>query len=216
MSEPSKKIKKRRITVGVLALVLVVAGAGFWVWHEQPSFCGAICHTPMDPYLANYDAEPGQASFDKYGNTVDDANAMMAIAHKDENVACLNCHEPTIAEQLSEGAHWVSGDYEYPLNERSLSDLTEARGATADEFCLNESCHHVSSNGTEITSREDLTAITSHLARNPHEAHHLEEDCGTCHKGHRASVNYCSRCHDDTELPSGWIDWETYEELRTI
>ena len=46
---PKRKRKKWPITVGVIAVVLVVAGAGFWVWHEQPSFCNAICHTPMDP-----------------------------------------------------------------------------------------------------------------------------------------------------------------------
>lgn len=40
--------KKWPIVVGVVAVVLIAAGAGFWVWHEQPSFCAAICHTPMD------------------------------------------------------------------------------------------------------------------------------------------------------------------------
>ena len=40
--------KKRGIVVGVIVAVIVVAGAGFWVWHEQPSFCNAICHSPMD------------------------------------------------------------------------------------------------------------------------------------------------------------------------
>ena len=49
-AEPAaqKKKKKWPIVVGVVVAVLVVAGAGFWVWHEQPSFCNAICHTPMD------------------------------------------------------------------------------------------------------------------------------------------------------------------------
>lgn len=204
----SKKRKKWPITVSIIVIVLIVAGAGFWVWHEQPSFCGAICHKPMDPYLANYEAEPGQVSFDKYGNTVSDANAMMAIAHKKDDIACIGCHIPTIEEQVTEGLHWISGDYEYPLNERSLSQLTAYRGDTADEFCLNESCHNM--------TRSELEATTSSFARNPHESYHLEEDCGTCHKGHRASVFYCSRCHDDAELPEGWLSWEEAEELRTI
>ena len=40
-AEPAaqKKKKKWPIVVGVVVAVLVVAGAGFWVWHEQPSFC---------------------------------------------------------------------------------------------------------------------------------------------------------------------------------
>lgn len=206
---PSKKRgKKWPITVGVLVVVLIAAGAGFWVWHEQPSFCGAICHSPMDPYLANYDAEPGHESFDKYGNHVGDANAMMAIAHKDEKVECISCHVPTMSEQITEGMHWVTGNYEFPLDERSLTDLTAARGATADEFCLNEACHNI--------TRDELAALTADMVRNPHESYHLDEDCGTCHKGHRASVFYCSRCHDDTEQPSGWITWAEYEELTTI
>ena len=53
--EPAKDAKKAKngkkkwpIVVGVVAVVLVAAGAGFFVWHEQPSFCNAICHTPMD------------------------------------------------------------------------------------------------------------------------------------------------------------------------
>ena len=36
---PKKKGKKWPIVVGVVAVVLIAAGAGFWVWHEQPSFC---------------------------------------------------------------------------------------------------------------------------------------------------------------------------------
>lgn len=196
---PQKKRKKWPIVVGVIVVVLVAAGAGFWVWHEQPSFCGAICHTPMDPYLENYDAEPGQASFDKYGNEVSDAKSMMAISHKQHNVNCLGCHEPTMSEQVSEGINWVTGNYEYPLYERTLDDLTEARGATADEFCLNENCHE------GITSREDLKKATEDFERNPHEAQHGEVDCGECHKGHRASVNYCSQCHNDADIPDGWL-----------
>ncbi|MEG0621206.1 MAG: salivary glue protein Sgs-3, partial [Raoultibacter sp.] len=41
-----KKGKKWPIVVGVVVAVLVVAGIGGFIWHEQPSFCSAICHTP--------------------------------------------------------------------------------------------------------------------------------------------------------------------------
>ena len=51
--------KKKWIVAGVVAVVLVVACGGMWIWHGQPSFCAAICHTPMDPYLATYEAQPG-------------------------------------------------------------------------------------------------------------------------------------------------------------
>ena len=46
--------------------------SGFWVWHEQPSFCAAICHTPMDEYLETYEQEPGTTGVDKWGNEVRD------------------------------------------------------------------------------------------------------------------------------------------------
>lgn len=43
---------KASIVIGVVAAVIIAAGAGFAVWHDQPSFCNAICHTPMDPLLS--------------------------------------------------------------------------------------------------------------------------------------------------------------------
>lgn len=48
---PKKPRRKGWIIAGVVAAVIIVAGAGFWVWHEQPSFCNAICHSPMDYYV---------------------------------------------------------------------------------------------------------------------------------------------------------------------
>ena len=75
---PQKKRKKWPVVVGVVVAVLVVAGAGFFVWHEQPSFCNAICHTPMDAYLPTYEAEVDQAGIDKWGNEVTNSRAMMA------------------------------------------------------------------------------------------------------------------------------------------
>ena len=51
---PKRKAKRGWIIGGVVAVVIVVAGAGFWVWHETPSFCNAICHSPMDSYVDTY------------------------------------------------------------------------------------------------------------------------------------------------------------------
>ena len=40
----SKKGKRNKLAiVGAVAAVVVVAGIGFFVWHEQPSFCNAFC-----------------------------------------------------------------------------------------------------------------------------------------------------------------------------
>ena len=105
--KPRGKSRKWPITVAVVAVVAAVAGGGFWVWHEQPSFCNAICHTPMDPYLAAFEQEPGVQGVDKWGNTVENTDSMLAVVHavpKEEGGAdanCLSCHKPTMSQQLT-------------------------------------------------------------------------------------------------------------------
>lgn len=222
-AEPAaqKKKKKWPIVVGVVVAVLVVAGVGFFIWHEQPSFCNAICHTPMDPYLPTYEAEPDQAAIDKWGNEVTNANAMMAPLHRAQNGdTCMSCHVPTLSEQIGEGLSWVSGNYEvmltqtgqYVVPEKSLEQLVEARGIEPDQFCLNESCHNM--------TRDDLIQATSDFERNPHVPQHGEVECSECHKAHRASVNYCSSCHNDAPIPDGWIsaadDKKLVKELESM
>ena len=197
--EPAKKKGKKKwpIVVGVVVVVLIAAGAGFWVWHEQPSFCNAICHTPMDPYNATYDQELNTTGVDKWGNEVENTRAMLSVTHKAMGDTCMSCHVPTLSEQISEGINWVTGNYVYPLEEKSLKDLTEARGLDDDEFCLNEACHNI--------TRDDLIEATSDMERNPHVAQHGEVACSECHKAHRASVMYCTQCHSDAEVPEGWV-----------
>lgn len=207
----AKKKKKWPIVLGTIVGVLVVIGVGFFVWHEQPSFCNAICHTPMDPYLPTYEAEPGSATIDKWGNEVSDAGAMLAASHRvageesGSKITCMKCHVPTLSEQITEGTEWISGNYTVyanatygaVLSERSLKTLVTARGISADEFCLNPDCHDM--------TRDDLIALTADYARNPHVAQHSTLSCDTCHKAHRASVNYCASCHSDAPIPDGWL-----------
>ena len=209
-----KRKKKGPIVLGTVVGVLVVAAIGFFVWHEQPSFCNAICHTPMDPYLPTYEAEPGQPATDKWGNEVADASGMLAATHRavgvetGDKITCMSCHVPTLSEQIGEGISWISGSYEVVsnptwggvLSERSLKTLVTARGlASGDEFCLNPDCHDYDRQGL-IQLTTDLSTI-----RNPHEPQHQELTCDTCHKAHRASVNYCSSCHMDAPIPDGWL-----------
>lgn len=235
--EPAKDAKKAKdgkkkwpIVVGVVAVVLVAAGAGFFVWHEQPSFCNAICHTPMDAYAESYI----DGSHDKYGNELTeeaDKMAMMAYYHghttEGETTNCLGCHVPTLGEQITEGMHWVTGSYEVAgenkvgqtiLEERELSDLVEARGIEEDEFCLNGDCHHVTDDGKEITSRADLEAATESLdsTYNPHTAQHGEYACSQCHKAHSQSVNYCTQCHSSAVVPDGWLTSTEAKKLFTL
>lgn len=207
---PKKKPKKAVIIAGVVAAVVVVAGAGFFVWHEQPSFCAAICHDPMDPYLATYEAESTEGAEDKYGNTVDGSTMLAAVHRVDAEATCLSCHEPTMSQQVNEGLAWVSGDFSSPLEERTLSELAEAQGKKYDEFCLNEACH-------ELLDRDGLATVTSHLERNYHDqesAPHGEvAECGDCHKAHTQSVVMCTQCHADAEVPDGWLTYKEYQAL---
>ena len=126
IGDPAPRTRKWPIVVGVVVVVLIAAGAGFWVWHEQPSFCAAICHTPMDEYLETYEQEAGTAGVDKWGNEVANTNAMLAVSHKAQGKDCMACHVPTLSEQMSEGMNWVTGNYVYPLEERDTEMLTEA------------------------------------------------------------------------------------------
>lgn len=109
--------RKTGIAIGVVAVVLVAAVGGFWIWHEQPSFCNAICHEPMGSYVEDW----------QQGST------LMAARHNEAGVTCLQCHEPKIQEQVSEAIAWVSGDYEDPMGENNL--------ANQEGFCLKSGCH---------------------------------------------------------------------------
>ncbi len=204
-----KKGKKGKIILAVVLVAIVGLGAGFWVWHEQPSFCNAICHTPMDPVSATYEQELGVAGIDKWGNEVTNTASMLSVTHKEQGATCMSCHVPTLSEQISEGIAWISGNYSLVANatyggvlaEKDLKDLTAARGVAADEFCMNSDCHEGVSRGA------DLIALTADLSstRNPHTMPHGDLQCSDCHKAHRASVNTCSSCHSDAPIPEGWL-----------
>lgn len=213
-SPSGKRKKKAIIATGVIAAVVVVAGFGFWSWHEQPSFCGAICHDPMDPYLATYEADPVEGAVDKFGNEVDGSTMLAAVHRVGGEGTCLDCHEPTMSQQIGEGVAWASGDFDAPLEERTVSELTEATGKSYEQFCLNDACH-------ELLSIEGLGKMTSLMTRNVHdtsEAPHSAKvyECGDCHKAHTQSVVICSKCHDDATVPEGWLTYDEYKALVSL
>lgn len=207
--EKKRNRKKIGIIVGVVAAIVIVCGAGFAYAHEQPWFCNFACHTPMDPALETYAGNSGEPGVDKYGNVVEDAGDILLVAHKEAaGMTCVSCHESVIAQQITEGLHWVPGDYEYPLQERSLTALNGyGQNETPEQFCLNENCHN--------TTREQLAVTTASLERNPHvvEVNHREFECSDCHKVHRQSVMYCSACHEDADVPEGWLSFQEAAEL---
>lgn len=180
-ASPAAKKRRRRwpIAVGVVVAVLVVAGAGFMVWHEQPSFCNAICHTPMDPYVEGY-----------YND-----DSLSAQAHQVAGVTCLQCHEAKLDEQIKEGLSWVSGDFE--VDERGM--LTTVGVRSDEKMCASNGCHDF----------DEVVAATQNWGGeegvNPHESHQGRAiDCSNCHGVHGESVMYCNTCHE-YEVPEGWV-----------
>lgn len=201
-SKPVKKKGKKHIVIGVILAIAVVTGIGLWNWHNQPSFCSTVCHSTMDSYVATYEAPASVVTTDKYGNEVENSNAMMAVTHREEGMNCLSCHEPTLSQQLGEVNKQLSGDYQVPLAEVSGEELMVNSGhdaGTGEQFCLRSGCHE--------ESRDELTQATSSYSFNPHDWHHGIETCTDCHKSHRASVLTCTQCHEDAyaSVPDGWV-----------
>ena len=152
------------------------------VWHDSPSFCNAICHEPMDYYVDGY-----------YGEG-DAAHAQLAVAHQQEGVTCLQCHEATLEAQVNEGMAWVSGSFETNADGSLAPQLI-----TADkQQCATAGCH----------DWNDVVAATENwggqVGVNPHRSHQGEAiDCSNCHSVHGQSVMYCNTCHS-WEVPEGW------------
>lgn len=217
---PKKKHPRRGIIVGVVVVVIALAGVGFYQWHETPGFCAAFCHN-MDQYLDTYSQPQGVQGVDKYGNTVSNTNAIMSTLHRHNNttgksdIACMDCHHAVVGEQVSEGISWIGGNYLSPLDERVGGDLTAWWKEPDTAFCANENCHAYLRDGMGGIDYDRLEASTSWMSFNPHSQHHadIRMTCTDCHKGHRASVQMCTGCHTDAEIPDGWI---TYQENLTI
>ena len=182
--------RKRGVFIGVCvaAGILIVAGIGLFIWHEQPSFCGAFCHTPMASYVESYETDPSVES-----------TTLASLHRVEEHYDCLDCHVPTMDQQISEGMHWVSGDYEYDqVSERLVSRADEYDTV---EFCLREGCH------VDYQSADDLVNATANMAFNPHDwSQHGVAECGSCHSAHGEQTIACGSCHLQVaeELPEGW------------
>jgi cytochrome c nitrite reductase small subunit len=161
--------RKRILALMVLLAVVVLGGAGamgFWQYHERPEFC-ATCHI-MEPYLASWlDSEYG------------------AHGHATEDVTCLECHVPTIEQQINELVVYVQGDYEIPLEELDYPQ----------DQCFQ--CH-------EHGSYEEVVQLTADLELNPHDSHFGEVECDTCHNMHGPSADYCAECHGPLTEAPGW------------
>lgn len=172
--------RKWPIVAGCVAAVVAVAAAGFFVWHEQPGFCNAVCHVPMDNYVQGYFED----------------ESLCANAHYREGATCLQCHEPKLDEQIAEGLAWIRGDFD--VDEKG--DIVKV-GVTADEaMCAKSGCHDMDD---VVVATEDWGG---EQGVNPHKSHQGSPiDCANCHGVHKESNMYCNTCHD-YETPQGWTN----------
>ena len=176
---PKRPVQKKWIVLGVVAAVIVVAGAGFWAWHNTPGFCNAICHSPMDAYVETYDSnDPG----------------MLVTQHKEAGDSCLDCHEAELTTQVSEVMAWVSDSY--PMDGDMLATDKEFAN---EEFCARPECHDMN----EVVANT-WGFCDNEPDENPHSSHQdLALECGDCHKVHEKSTLVCNDCHD-MNVPEGW------------
>ncbi len=170
-----KAKKKTMVVISIVAAVVVVAGVGFFVWHEQPSFCNAVCHVPMDDYVEGY-----------YSTDA----SVLASTHAQGKVTCLGCHEANLGEQVAEGVVWVSGSYSVPLEKRDFA---------SEENCLSSGCHNMSRE--ELTQK---TANLPRNPHDWSMHGSIDYACGDCHSIHDQQVDQCAGCHGDIELAQGW------------
>ncbi|MDY7080379.1 MAG: ammonia-forming cytochrome c nitrite reductase subunit c552 [Chloroflexota bacterium] len=171
-------MKKVVLILGIAAVVIVIAGVGFWEYHKQPQFCGT-CHE-MEPYVESLNQPASSAG-----------------KHAAEGMVCLDCHEPTIEQQVHELVVHVQGDFRVPLKQRKFEN----------EFCFD--CHLPN----EHTSYEQVIERTQDYIIdgenvNPHDPHADVEgaeqerrECYVCHEIHgegespEPDITYCYGCH---------------------
>jgi hypothetical protein len=172
-----KSGRSKLLVLGAAGIVLFAAAGmvtGGVVWHEKPGFC-ATCHTPMGGYVKGYQ------SGDK---------TLMITAHATGKTTyvCLDCHKPTIKEQVAQASHWVSGDYTFPLDHQAFGTRS---------FCLSAGCHV---EADVIKGTKDYGGAVSY---NQHDPRHGKLECNSCHSMHGQSSLMCNQCHN-LKLPAGW------------
>lgn len=174
------------IVAGVIVAVVVAAGIGFWIWHEQPSFCNAICHSPMDYYVDSY-----------YSGE----NPQQGIYwHAAAGETCLSCHIPTLTEQATEVLAWVSDTYPMTPDGQKLAS---GKQFASEEFCAREGCHAMGNNMNEITANT-WGFWGNEEKYNPHSSHQSSYlKCYDCHGIHETNILVCNECHD-LKMSAGW------------
>lgn len=114
-----------------------------------------------------------------------------ARIHAQAGMACRDCHEVTMIAAIRQIVDNVTGHYSVPLKEPKVRV----------DACFR--CHTSYAKLAELT--KDLRGPDGFpLGRNPHDSHWGALECGTCHKMHRASRDWCSECHGLPRTGPAW------------
>jgi hypothetical protein len=186
-----KKSPRSRMFVlggaGIVVLAMAGMGTGGMVWHQKPSFC-ATCHTPMGNFVKGYKSGDKTLMITAHATGKSAKGTRTTNAVKTTQV-CLDCHKPTITDQVTQGAHWLTGNYEFPLKQELLGTRN---------FCLSPGCHI---EAEVIKATKDYGGAVPY---NQHDPRHGKLECYRCHSMHGQSVLMCNQCHN-LKLPDGWI-----------
>jgi hypothetical protein len=112
----------------------------------------------------------------------------LSHGHAQSGISCLDCHQLTSQRERENEEKFDQKAFKIPLEEREYEN----------DLCLR--CHG---------SYRDIIERTKDFKkrgwlRNPHDSHYGEVQCNLCHKAHRASINYCSQCHEAGTSKPGW------------
>lgn len=174
--------RKLPVALGIVAVVLIAAIAGFSIWHQQPTFCNAICHSPMDVYVETYYEGDG-----------------LARVHAESDVTCLDCHEAKLSQQVTEATRWLTGDFKENLDLINFDD----------QICLD--CHDqalVEQGTATIAELEKDPHADAHQVMqcvDCHRSHRDQEDyCSNCHdNGGQHMITYpLARTYDIDTTPT--------------
>jgi hypothetical protein len=139
-----------------------------------------------------------------YTESLQDAT-LLANAHAQEGLVCLDCHELAVLEKVHGGADFGATELEKVQGGADFG-ATELEGRIfPKEFCFG--CHVPNEHTSyeEIMARtEDYTVVEEKV--NPHNPHAGSEEmgqeqfeCYRCHSMHEKSrgINYCYGCHHE-------------------
>lgn len=67
--------------------------------------------------------------------------------------------------------------------------------------------------GITPISRDDLVAMTQQDGKfNQHATQHGDTACTDCHRPNATPVLTCTQCHDEAEVPDGWLTWDEAQQ----